>query len=207
MSAPATNMNNGWEFLSPARGPESYGYPTPAPSPQLDDEGIPLPPGAPKFHPLSLPPMSFGTPPTHLHPILRYADCPCIEYDIRQRPSCASAPHSRLEWAHESATNPPSSQVIITCHVLPRPFVVRPSGRNYDFVTVHDILLAVHRAIRAAEVFYNPSLDSWRSRPGETATGLWSSECSARPIAPSGRYMWKGLSEEIAPGNWLLHVE
>ncbi|KAF8335219.1 hypothetical protein F5887DRAFT_892147 [Amanita rubescens] len=146
--------------------------------------------------------MSFDTPPSHLHPILRYANCPCIEYDVRQRPSCASAPHLRLEWAHESATNPPSSQVVITCHVLPRPFVVRPSGRNYDFVTVHDILLAVHRAIRAAEAFYNPGLDWWTSRPGEAATP-WSTV----PVALSGRYMWKGLSEEIAPGNWLLHIE
>jgi hypothetical protein len=202
MSAPAINMCNGWDFLSPARGPESY--PTPAPSPQIDDEGIPLPPGAPKFRALPLPQMGFGAPPSHLHPILRYANCPCIEYDVRQRPSCASAPHSRLEWAHESATNPPSSQVIITCHVLPRPFVVRPSGRNYHFVTVHDILLAVHRATRAAEAFYyNPGLNSWTSRPGETATALWWTV----PVALSGRYMWKGLSEEIAPGNWLLHIE
>jgi len=56
--------------------------------------------------------------------------------------------------------------------------------------------ISVHRAIRATEVFYNSCLDSWTSRLGEAAKGL-----SARSIAPSGRYMWKGLSEEIAPGT------
>ena len=38
----------------------------------------------------------------------------CILYDLRQHPTFAS----RLEWAHESATNVLSPRVIITCHVL-----------------------------------------------------------------------------------------
>ena len=134
---------------------------------------------------------------------------PCIEYDMRKRPHYASARLARLEWAQESATNPPSSQLIITCHALPRPFIVRPCGRNYHFVTVHDILLAVHRAFNEAfgdtGALHNPG--PWMSRPGGTATALWSREHSSAPSMPSGRYKWKGISDEIAPGNWLLHIE
>ena len=205
-SAPAITMLNNWEHLSPGRGPQSY--PTPAPSPQVDDNGIPLPLGAPKFNTIPLPSITgFGTAPPHLHPILGYADCPCIEYDVRKRPGYASARLARLEWAQESATNPPSSQIIITCHVLPHPFVVRPSG-GYYFVTVHDILLAVHRAFNNASrdtgVLHN--LSQWMGGPGGTATALWSRGQSG-PNVLFGRYRWKGISEEIAHGNWLLHIE
>ena len=203
-------MFNDWEHRSPGRGPQSY--PTPAPSPQVDDEGIPLPLGAPKSNTIPLPSITgLGNPPSHLHPILGYADCPCIEYDVRKRPCHASARLARLEWAHESAINPPSSQIIVTCHVLPHPFVVRPCGRSYYFVTVHDILLNVHRAFNDTfgdtEAWDNPS--PWTSGPSETrtATALWSSGQSGAPSMPSGRYKWKGISDEIAPGNWVLHIE
>ena len=201
-------MFNDWEHRSPVWGPQSY--PTPAPSPQVDDEGVPLPPGAPKSNTIPLPSItSFGTPPPHLHPILGYADCPCIEYDVRKRPCYASARLARLEWAHESATSPPSSHIIITCHVLPHPFVVRPSRRSYNFVTVHDILLAVYRALNEAfedtGVLRNPG--PWMSGLGGTATALWSREHSDAPSMPSGRYKWKGISEEVGHGNWLLHIE
>ena len=200
-------MHNGQDHYSPDLGPGSY--PTPAPSPEVDDEGVPLPPKRPRCHPIQLPQGPFVTPQSHLHPLLGYANCPCIAYDVREHPSAASAPHSRLEWAHEPATNPPSSQIIITCRVLPHPFVVHPSGRNYDFVTVHDILEAVHSAfreiIRAADR-RNPI--PRRSGRSETAsTLLLSGLPGARPSVLSERYMWKGLSEEISPGNWLLHIE
>ena len=200
-------MSNDWEHLSPGWGPEPY--PTPAPSPQVDDKGVPLPPSAPEFSTIPLPSITgFGTPPPHLHPILGYADCPCIEYDVRKHPGYASARLARLEWAHESATNPPSSQIIITCHVLPHPFVVRPSGRSYCFVTIRDILLAVHRAFneasRNAGALHN--LSQWAGGPGGAATALWSRGQSG-PSVVFGRYTWKGISEEIAPRNWVLHIE
>ncbi|KAF8675165.1 hypothetical protein AX14_005220 [Amanita brunnescens Koide BX004] len=197
-------MFNDWEHLSPGRSPSPRSYPTPVPSPDVDEKGVPLPPGAPKFHPIPLPSTGFSVPPPHLHPILGYADCPCIQYDVRKHPSYASALRARLEWAHELATSPPSSQIIITCHALPHPFVVRPSGRRYYFVTVYDILLAVHRAFNDA--FRNiPS--PWTSRPSGSATALLSGGQSGRPSILPGRYTWKGVSEEIAPGNWLLHIE
>jgi len=202
-------MHNGRDHYSPGRGPNSY--PTPAPSPEVDDEGVPLPPKRPRCHPVQLPQKTFIIPQPHLHPLLGYADCPCIVYDIREHPNAASAPHSRLEWAHESATNPPSLQIIITCQVLPHPFVVHPSGRNYDFVTVHDILEAVHsafsEAIRAAEDHRNLISRSRRSGQDETATTLLLGGFPSGLSVLSERYTWKGLSEEISPGNWLLHIE
>jgi hypothetical protein len=192
-------MYNGWNNYPPGHG-GAESYPSPAPSPEVNADGIPLAPGAPRRLPVPLPPRPFNTPRPHLHPLLRYTLCPCILYDVRHPPSFASAPNARLEWAHESATNPPSSRVIITCHVLPRPFIVRPSGRIYDYVTIHDILLAVHgeftAALRAA----------WA--PGETASSPSSLLLlTGPPNVLSGRYIWNGLSEERAPGNWLLHVD
>ena len=198
-------MNNDRDFYSPGRDTESY--PTPAPSPQVDDEGIPLPPSTPRRH-LPLLPSAFSTPRPHLHPLLSYGNRPGIMYDVREHPSSASTRHGQLEWTREPATNPPSPGIIITCHVLPHQFVVLPSESCSEFVTVHDILLAVHstfsQAMRAAEDPRNHR--SWTNRSGETPATLLG-EHLERPDALSERYTWKGISEEIFPGNWLLHIE
>lgn len=190
-------MNNGWDHYSPTKS-----YPTPASSPQMDNEGIPLPPRAQR-HRLPLP---FGTPRSRLNPLLSYANHPGIVYDVRERPSSASTSHARLEWAQEAATNPPLPEMSIVCQLLPRPLVVLPSGRRCNFVTVHDILLTVHceftEAIRAAD-------DGSDGGPAETATSslLLDGRPPGRLDALSGRYTWKGISEEISPGKWLLHIE
>lgn len=190
-------MNNGWDHYSPTKS-----YPTPASSPQMDNEGIPLPPRAQR-HRLPLP---FGTPRSRLNPLLSYAYHPGIVYDVRERPSSASTSHARLEWAQEAATNPPLPEMSIVCQLLPRPLVVLPSGRRCNFVTVHDILLTVHceftEAIRAAD-------DGSDGGPAETATSslLLDGRPPGRLDALSGRYTWKGISEEISPGKWLLHIE
>lgn len=199
-------MNNGWDHYSPDWGTKSY--PTPAASPQMDNEGIPLPPRATR-HRLPLP---FGIPRPRLNPLLSYANHPGIVYDVRERPSSAFTPHARLEWEQEEAIYPPSPEMTIICHLLPRPFVVLPSGRRCNFVTVHDILLAVHceftEAIRAADNNSN-SLRWTNRRPDEAITSLLllDGHLSGRLDALSGRYTWKGISEEISPGAWLLHIE
>lgn len=200
-------MYNGGNHYSPGQGPSSY--PTPASSPEVDSEGLPLPPCTPRYRSIQLPQRSFVKLQPRLHPLLSYANRPCIVYDIRERPSAASAPRARLEWAHESATDPPSSQVIVTCQVLPCPCVVSPSGRNYDYVTVYDILEAVHCAFR--EIIWVGEgrcyLDSQRSGQDEIGTTLLFGGHPERLSELMERYTWKGLSEEISPGNWLLHIE
>ena len=63
-------------------------------------------------------------------------------------------PHARLEWTQEMVTHPPTPEMVTIRHVQPHPFIILPL-RCSTFVTVHDILLAVHfkcsEAIRAAE--------------------------------------------------------
>ena len=198
-------MNNDRDFYSPGRDTESH--PAPAPSPQVGDEGIPLPHGTPRRH-LPLLPSAFSTPRPHLHPLLSYANRPGVAYDVRERPSSASTRHGRLEWAREPATNLPSPGIIITRHTLPRQFVTLPSESRSEIVTVHDTLLAVHsafsQAMRPAEDPRNHG--PWANRPGETPATLLS-ERLERPGALSERYTWKGMSEETFPGNWLLRIE
>ena len=194
-------MNNGWDHYSP-RGTKSY--PTPLPSPQMDNEGAPLPPRAQR-HRLPLP---FSAPRPRLNPRLSYAYRPSIVYDVRERPSSASTPYAaRLEWAQEEATNPPSPQMIIVCHLLPHPFVVLPSGRRGNFVTVHDILVTVHseftEAIRAAD---DSNSLRWMDRTA-TSSLLLDGHPARLDALSLGRYMWKGISEEVSPGRWLLHIE
>ena len=169
-----------------------------------------IPPNAPRHHTIPLPPRGWNNvPQPYIHPLLRYSYSPCITYDVRHPPSSAFAPNTRLEWAHEPATNPSSPQMIITCYVLPRPFIVRPFGKHYDFVTIHDILLAVHREfsearVRAAE---DSSSRTSSTEGGSSETELLLTGDVGLFQRPSARFIWKGLSEEKSPGNWLLHIE
>jgi hypothetical protein len=128
----------------------------------------------------------------YVHPMLVYTICPCIEYDVRDPPAYASAPNARLEWAYEPATNPPAGEMTIICMALPRPFVVRPLIRDYDFVTILDLLATTHLAFRdvANAVNNNNNRLPWSSTPSSFE-----------------RYKWAGLSEQRSPGNWLLHIE
>ncbi|KAF8327986.1 hypothetical protein F5887DRAFT_1009387 [Amanita rubescens] len=193
--------NTGRNHYSHGR-PGSESYPTSAPNPQVDNNGIPTPPNAPHHHPIPLPPRVWNNvPQPYLHPLLRYSHHPSISYDVRHPPSYASAPNTRLEWAHEPATNPSSPEIIITCHPLPHPFIVRPFGKHYDFVTIHDILLAVHREF--SEVIQATENNS--SRPGKS--GETELLLTGEIGLSNARSIWKGLSEEKSPGNWLLHIE
>ncbi|KAF8631467.1 hypothetical protein AX15_002381 [Amanita polypyramis BW_CC] len=198
-------MYNGWEPHSPALGPESY--PTPAPTPRMANTGILCPPSPPRLRPLSLPPTTFSDP--RLHPLLVYSTCPGIEYDVRQPPAYASAPNARLEWAYESATHPGSTQIIITCMELPCPFEVYPSAKGNGFITIHDILQAVHVAFRKAarSVEGREGSNLWTTRPGLGSQSILLSSHLRRLVALPERYVWAGLSEQIGSDNWLLHIE
>lgn len=70
---------------------------------------------------------------------------------------------------------------------------------NYDFVTILDVLLAVHREFIEA-------LRATGTRRGLTGSELLLTG-TGLSRGPSVRYIWKGLSEERSPGHWLLHVE
>ncbi|KAM6503076.1 hypothetical protein JOM56_000019 [Amanita muscaria] len=186
--------NNGWSNYSPfPLSSPAESYPSPAPTPQVDESGIPIPPGAPNRRHIPLPPNSFSG--IRTHPLLGYdPTCPCIEYDVRCSPTYASAPNARLEWAYESAMNPQTREMTITCMVLPRPFVVRPTFEGYDFVTILDVLVATHRAF--CDVAHVSRVHNSRLP--------WS---PSRSSGSMERFKWAGLSEQRAPGDWLLHIE
>src|SRR6266576_5568325 len=192
--------NTGRNHYSHGRaGSESY--PTSAPNPQVDNNGIP---SAPRHHPIPLPQRVWNNvPQPNLHPLLRYSPHPSISYDVRHPPSYASAQNTRLEWAHEPATNPSSPEMIITCYALPHwadPFIVRPLGKHYDFVTIHDILLAVHREFSEAILAAENSSESRTSRPGRSGeTELLLTGEIGLSQRPNVRCIWKGLSEEKSP--------
>jgi len=123
------------------------------------------------------------------HQLLAYANSPCIEYDVRRHPAYASAPNGGQDWGKEPATNPHTSEMLIVCMVLLRPqFAVRPSNRDYGFVTIQDVLTATHYAFR-------------ESAQEDLADDRWVPGFSSR------RHNWAGLSEQCAHGTWLLHIE
>ncbi|KAF8335197.1 hypothetical protein F5887DRAFT_921231 [Amanita rubescens] len=158
-------MYNGGDHYSPGQGPSSY--PTPASSPEVDSEGFPLPPATPRYRSIQLPQRSFVKLQPRLHPLLSYANRPCIVYDSpgtsKRRIRAARTSRMGTRVSHKSA--------FVTSY---RHLPVSPSGRNYDYVTVYDILEAVHCAFR--EVIWVAEdrcyLDSQRSGRDEIGTAL-----------------------------------
>ncbi|KAK2462609.1 hypothetical protein APHAL10511_005342 [Amanita phalloides] len=195
-------MYNGWEQYSPNHGAESY--PTPAPSPQRNSAGIPLAPGAPRMRPIPLQPTDPDGP--RLHPLLVYANCPNLVYDVRRHPRHASARNARMEWLHEPAISPVSEELVITCRPLSRTFVVRPSTWGYHYVTVHDVLLAVHHGIQEVGwAVENPNnISSWITGGGGEPVGML---MGGQISFYGNRFKWKGLSEYTPPRDWFLHIE
>ncbi|KAM6488899.1 hypothetical protein JOM56_015630 [Amanita muscaria] len=72
------------------------------------------------------------------------------------------------------------------------------SERGYNYVTLNDVLSAVHEAYQRAE----PQPTDVGITETESIPILFSSHSTA-----SARYMWAGLSDYVAPGAWLLHIE
>ena len=108
------------------------------------------PPNAPLLRTVPLPPILHAGP--AIHPALPFAAHPGIKWDIRQPPSHALVEFARLEWAFEAATSPPMRTIILICAILHGPIVVSPLHQDYDYVTVRDVLLAVHQAYSASQL-------------------------------------------------------
>ena len=66
-----------------------------------------------------------------------------LSHELVEHPGSASMPHVRLAWTQEMVTHPPTPEMVTIRHVQPHPFIILPL-RCSTFVTVHDILLAVH---------------------------------------------------------------
>ncbi|KIL57804.1 hypothetical protein M378DRAFT_171319 [Amanita muscaria Koide BX008] len=131
-----------------ALGPTTHSTTLPAPSRHVNNPSALIPPATPRLEPIPLPPVSFDD--TALNTMVTYASRPRIQYDVRRHPGYASAPKGRQHWSEEPATNPPTPKMVIVCMVLPRPFVVYPTSRDLNYVTVRDLLAATHDAFREA---------------------------------------------------------
>jgi hypothetical protein len=126
----------------------------------------PTPPPIAKSHPahrsnvdLSAP----QTPQTRLHPLLQEGAPSSMCYDVTFAPSHLTVYHpstdvgvsSRLRA--ESAVEPPTSKLVVTCDKFPWEIVVRPGSSMHSspgamdphpsYVTVQDVLWALHTAL------------------------------------------------------------
>ncbi|KAM6503091.1 hypothetical protein JOM56_000034 [Amanita muscaria] len=193
-------MYNSWTPRTPfspyapyegqALSPTTHSTSLPTPSRRVSNTSALIPPATPRLEPILLPPMSFDD--TTLNALVTYASRPRIQYDVSHHPGYASAPTGRHHWSEEPATNPPTPKMVIVCMVLPKPFVVRPARRDLKYVTVRDLLAAVHNAFREAAQQAVADDETWV--PGFS---MWSDVS----------YTWAGLSEQSAPHTWLLHIE
>ncbi|EDQ99113.1 uncharacterized protein LACBIDRAFT_335334 [Laccaria bicolor S238N-H82] len=160
------------------------------------------------LHPHScipLPPLSlYGT---SINPLLKRGTIPPIKYDIRSPPSFATSRRHLVDddrWRHERASNPNLGSLTIRTALASKPVVVFPSRIVDGVVTVQDVLLAVHYALRAS------ALDDQHRRRAE----LWR-QGAPRSYHPSedyeaidvafGCYGWAGLTQSPTEGDvWIL---
>ncbi|EDQ99114.1 uncharacterized protein LACBIDRAFT_335335 [Laccaria bicolor S238N-H82] len=203
-NGPATSMNSGFGW--------SMGSPTTSYAPLVSPTYIATRPSSmgnpPPLHPHScipLPPLSrYGT---SINPLLERGTTPSIKYDIRSPPSFATSRRHLVDddrWRYERASNPNLGSITIRTALVGKPIVVFPSRIVDGVVTVQDVLLAVHYALRAS------ALDDHRHRRAE----LWR-QGAPRSYRPSedyesidvavGCYGWAGLTQSPTEGDvWIL---
>ena len=164
----------------------------------------------PSLHPHSsipLPPLSrYGT---SINPLLEKGKTSPIKYDIRSPPSFARNRRHLVDddrWRYERASKPNLGSLTIRTALVSKPIVVFPSRIDDGVVTVQDVLLAVHYALRAS------ALDDQRRRRRHRQAELWSAPTSYCPPedyeaidVAVGCYGWAGLMQSPTEGDvWIL---
>ncbi|KIL59105.1 hypothetical protein M378DRAFT_278123 [Amanita muscaria Koide BX008] len=151
------------------------------------------PPPAPRLKPIPLPPTPYENP--RLHPLLTYAVRPKIAYNLQTSSLLAHPPYARSRWTYEPATSQPTPFMTLKCTMLPGDISVFPS--HYQYVTIRDVLSAVSDAYQGAVPAH--------AREKETRS-VPNSLCHDSTVL-STCFMWAGISDQIEPGVWLLHIE
>ncbi|KIJ94317.1 hypothetical protein K443DRAFT_363605 [Laccaria amethystina LaAM-08-1] len=205
---PAMSMNSG---LGVSVGSSTTSY-TPLVSPTYTESRPSLLGNPPCLHPNScipLPPLSrYGT---SINPLLERGTTPPIKYDIRLPPSfatCRRHPVDDDRWRYERASNPNLGSLTIRMALVSKPIVVFPSRIDDGVVTLQDVLLAVHYALRAR------ALDDQHHRRRRREAELWR-QGNPRSYRPPedyqainvavGCYGWAGLSQSPTEGDvWIL---
>ena len=166
----------------------------------------------PSLHPHScipLPPLCrYGT---SINPLLGRGTTPPIKYDIRSPPSFATSRRHLVDddwWRYERASNPSLGSLTIRTALVSKPIVVFPSRIVDGVVTVQDVLLAVHSALRAS------ALDDQHRRRRRRQAELWR-QGDSRSYRPPEHYEainmavrcygWAGLTQSPTEGDvWIL---
>ena len=202
---PATTMNSGfvWSLRSPST---SY---TPLVSPTNTASCPPSLGDPPSLHPhpcIPLPPLSpYGT---SINPLLARGTISPIKYDIRSPPSFATS-HCHLvddnRWRYERASNPNLGSLTIRMVLVNKPIVVFPSRIDDGVITVQDVLLAVHYALRAS------ALDDQHRRHRHRQAELWRQGAPRLYHSPEDyeaidvAVEWAGLTQSPTEGDvWIL---
>jgi len=166
---------------------------------------------APSLHPHScipLPPLSCYS--TSINPLLERGMTPLIKYDIRSPPSFATSRRHLVDddrWRYERASNPSLGSLTIRTALISKPIIVFPSRIDNGDVTVQDVLLAVHYALRASALD-----DQHRRRRHRQAEFCRQGAPRSRPPedyeaidVAVGCYGWAGLAKSPTEGDvWIL---
>ena len=205
-SSASVNPGFGWSAGSPAT---SY---TPYVLPMYTSGRQSLPGNPPLLYPQScipLPPLSrYGT---LINPLLERETNPLIIYDIRTPPSFARSRRHLVEddrWRYERASNPDLGSLTIRMALVSKSIVVFPACIGDRVVTVQDVLLAVHYALRSS------ALDDQHHQRQHQQGELWKNGAlkSYRPYedymafdGASGRFRWAGLMQSQTENDvWIL---
>ena len=165
------------------------------PRPLLPTKTIPLP--------------ALADIPISVNPVLSYTPSKImLEYDLSLPPSTANLPlitktHvGHRDWRRQPAMDPSTvGSMTIRVPGLQRLVVVFPATLNSAFVTVNDVLIAVHRAVQASDIELHSGLGleyGQRSIPGSSPIILppWPA-CEYTTMANQergiGDHWWAGL--------------
>jgi len=163
---------------------------------------------------IPLPPMS--SVPVTLHPLLRYQPTPGIEYWMVFSPSSAAPTRPHLthpRWLQEAATFPNLPSLTIRAIWQERAIVVFPGEATYGFITIWDVLVAVHRELRGKVTYlhsnahHNPLGLFHRPRQRDVTQPDESTIRASIMMMLQGRTKWRGLSPSPMEADvWLLHI-
>jgi hypothetical protein len=204
----ATSMNSGFG-VSVGSPVTSY---TPLVSPTYAagrPSSLANPPGLHPHSCIPLPLLSrYGT---SINPLLERGTTTPIKYDIRLPPSFATCRRHLVDddrWRYERASNPNLGSITIRMALVSKPIVVFPSRIDDGVVTVQDVLLAVHYALRAR------ALDDHHRRRRRRQAELWRQGAPRSYRPPEdyqaidvavGCYGWAGLTRSPTEGDvWIL---
>jgi hypothetical protein len=158
--------------------------------------------------------------PVLINPLLEYSPVPMIEYDVTLPATFATLNSRRREALERSldepATSPAMSSLTFCSPSFPKPVIAFPRNAPHPFVTVRDVLAAVHDAIRVFAIEFHhppPTYNLWGS-PAERAQAHPSpasiSDAHVRQLIMEflpGGSIWAGISPSPAePDVWILHV-